>query len=790
LISFVEKPGVDMSALSPMPTTSHWVGASVPRVDAPSKVTGRALYPGDLRTPGMLHMKILFAGRPHAAIRRINTSVARAAPGVVAVFTGADVPVNAYGLAFSDQPVLCDRVVRFEGDQVAVVVAETEAAAARGRDLIDVEYADLPALTDPRRSMSPGAPAIHDDHPDNVLDHIRIRKGDAMAALAGADAVVESSYYLPMQEHAYLQPEAGLAYMDGDVVVVETAGQWAHHDQRQIAAGLGLSAERVRVIYRAIGGAFGGREDISVQLALALAAWKTGRPVKVVWSREESIRGHCKRHQMFITCRWGATRNGKVIAADADLISDAGAYAFTSTMVLGHAALTATGVYDIPNVRVDAYAVYTNNVPGGAFRGFGSPQGIFAAELQMDKLAEAIGMDPVSLRERNLVRPGALLSVGTPLPESIHLGELLTKCAQTAGWTRAASGSWRRPAIGDQRSAISDQRSAISDQRTAIGDQRSAITHQPSSIRNPQSAIRNGFGLALGFKNIGFSFGYPEASTTTIELRGDVEIEEAVVRFAGAECGQGVQTAISQMAAEALGVPMDRIRLIGADTAQAPEAGSASASRLTLMGGNAVIGAAREALARWRDEERPAVATFTYHAPETTDFDPDSGHGKPHVVFSPVAQAATVDVDVETGQVSVRGVVTAVDVGQAINPAQVNGQVHGAVAQAVGYATLENFVVEDGRILTPNLSTYLIPTALDVPHSVESLVLENPDPVGPWGARGVGETPFIALAPAVASAVYDATGVWFDALPLTPQAVLAGLRNGGARPSDEGQNFS
>jgi len=427
-------------------------------------------------------------------------------------------------------------------------------------------------------------------------------------------------------------------------------------------------------------------------------------------------------------------------------------------MVLGHAALTATGVYDIPNVRVDAYAVYTNNVPGGAFRGFGSPQGIFAAELQMDKIAEATGLDPVSIRERNLLRPGALLSTGTPLPGDIDLLDLLARCAEFAGWARDPSGAWRRPAISDQPSAI-----------VPIGE-------PPSAINNPQSAIKCGVGFAMGFKNIGFSFGYPEESTTTIELRGGVEIEEATVRFAGAECGQGVQTVIAQMAAEALGVPMDRIRLIGADTGESPEAGSASASRLTLMGGNAVRGAAREALARWQDEERPAIATTTYHAPETTTFDPNTGYGKPHVVFSPVAQAVVADVDVETGLVVVRQVVTAVDVGQAINPAQVAGQVHGAVAQAVGYATLENFVVQEGHILTPTLGTYLIPTALDVPDAVDSIIVEHPDPVGPWGARGMGETPFIAVAPAVASAVHDATGVWFDRLPLTPQAVLAGLR--------------
>jgi len=729
-----------MAVPAPTDPRARLVGTSVPRLDAPAKVTGQALYPGDLSRPGMLHMKILFAGRPHARIGGIDTRQALAVTGVVAVYTGRDVPHNAYGLAFDDQPVLCDEVVRCEGDQVAVVVAETAAEAARARDLVEVSYDDLPVVDDPREAMRGDALQLHASRPGNILDQIRIRAGDVDAGFAEADVVVEGRYYVPMQEHAYLQPEAGLAYMDGDVVVVESAGQWAHHDRRQIARSLGLPEEQVRVIYRSIGGAFGGREDISVQLVLALAAWRTGRPVKVVWTREESIRGHGKRHQMFIDARWGARQEGRLTAADVRVVADAGAYAYTSTMVLGHAALTCTGVYDIPNVRVDAYAVYTNNVPGAAFRGFGSPQGIFAAEVQIDKLAEALGLDPVTIRERNMLQPGAVLPVGTRLPECIHLDRLLHHCALAGGWERAGNG-WHRA--------------------------KNAGAH---------GTLASGHGLALAFKNIGFSFGYPEESAATIELHGAAEVEEAVVRFAGAECGQGVQTVIAQMAADALGLPLGKIRLTGADTGQSPESGSASASRLTLMGGNAVIGAAAAALARWREEERPAVATYTFHAPETTDFDPETGRTRPHVAFSPVAQAASVDVDLETGQVSVTRVVTVVDTGKSINPAQVVGQAQGAIAQAVGYTVLENFVTREGRIQTPTLSTYLIPTILDMPESCEAIVVETPDPVGPWGARGVGETPFIAVAPAVTSAVHDATGVWFDRIPLTPQAVLAGLK--------------
>jgi CO/xanthine dehydrogenase Mo-binding subunit len=688
----------------------------------------------------MLHLKILFSDRPHARIVDIDTDRALQLPGVVAVLTADDVPVNEYGLAVADQPVLCDDVVRFEGDQVAVVIADSEDAASRARDLVEVVYEDLPFVTDARRAMERDSSLVHSDRDSNVLQHVRVRTGDVEDGFDAADVVVSDDYYLPMQEHAYLQPEAGLAYVDGDQVVVETAGQWAHHDQRQIAHALGLSKERVRVVYRAIGGAFGGREDISVQIVLALAAWKTGRPVKIVWSREESIRGHCKRHQMHIRARLGATRQGKLTAAEVEVIADAGAYAYTSTMVLGQVTLACTGVYEIPNVKVDSYAVYTNNIPAGAMRGFGGPQGVFVAELQMDRLAERLELDPVTLRERNLLSEDSLLSVGTPLPPGLDLHRMLEACASTAGWRRTGGG-WRRPAI------------------------------EPAST----ASHRRGSGLAIGFKNVGFSLGYPEDSTATVELHGGAEIEAAVVRYSGAECGQGTLTAIRQMAAEALGIAFAKVRLSETDTDAAPEAGSASASRLTMLAGNAVVGAAKEALALWRDEERPAVGTHTYEAPPTTDFDPETGHCKPNITFSPIAQAVDVEVDAETGEVTVSRLVTVVDVGKAVNPRLIEGQVEGAVAQGLGYTLMEDFVTKQGRTLTPSLSTYLVPTSMDLPDEVETVILENPEPIGPWGVRGVAEAPLLAVGPAVASAVREATGVAFTRLPLSPPAVLAGL---------------
>jgi len=726
------------------------VGQSLSRVDALAKVTGQALYPGDLAMPGMLHMKVLFARRPHARIKRLDTSRAEAAPGVVAVFTAKDMPVNEFGLIVFDAPVLASDVVRWIGEKIALVVAETEKQAARALDLIEVEYEDLPVVSDPRAAMKPGVPQLHADKENNVLIHYRIRKGDVAEAFQRADVIVEGTYHTPFQEHAFLQPEAGLAYMDEEGrVTVQVAGQWTHEDQEQIAHALNLPHDQVRVIYPAIGGAFGGREDMSVQIILALAAWRLAqrgvkRPVKIVWSREESILGHHKRHQMFIKTKWGATKEGKIVAAEVELVSDAGAYAYTSAKVLGNATLMCTGPYEIPNVKVDTYAVYTNNIPAGAFRGFGGPQGLFAAEQQMNKLAEKLGMDVVELRMKNILREGALLSVGTPLPPGVSMPQVAEKAAEAAGWTRSVRrGHWQRP-----RASSSTQKNK-----------------------------RYGLGYACGFKNVGFSFGAPEQCTAKIELRGATEIDEAIVYHSGADVGQGAHTVFAQMAAEALELPIEKIKLVVSDTAYTPPSGSVSASRMTFMAGNSILGAAELALKKWRDEERPAIATYQYRPPKTTLYDPETGKSEPNFAYGYVAQVAEVEVDVETGHVRLLRVWCADDVGTAVNPQLVQGQIEGAVVQAQGYAILENFVHKEGQVLTPHLSTYLIPTVLDVPQEVHSLILEYPDPRGPFGARGMGEMPFLPLAPAVAAAVHDATGVWFDDFPLTPERVLKALKS-------------
>ncbi len=731
------------------------IGQSIPRIDALGKVTGQTQFPGDLSMPGMAHMKVLFARRPHARVKAINTARAQQAPGVIAVLTAQDVPVNEFGLIMFDAPVLVGPVcggregwdvVRHIGEKVALVVAETEKQATRALDLIEVEYEDRPPLTDPREAMRPGAPQLHPGVENNVLCHYRIRKGDVAEALRQADVIVDGVYRTPFQEHAYLQPEAGLAYIDEQGrVTVQVAGQWTHEDQEQIAHALGLDKEQVRVIYPAIGGAFGGREDMSVQIVLALAAWKLKRPVKIIWTREESIIGHHKRHATFIRTRWGATFEGKLVAAQVEIIGDAGAYAYTSTKVMGNATLMCTSVYDIPAVKVDTYAVYTNNIPCGAFRGFGGPQAAFAAEQQMNKLAEKLGMDPVELRAKNLLREDSLLSVGTPLPPGISIAQVVEEAATASGWQRTPEG-WKRPA-------------------------------PVSTLRKNK---RYGIGFACCFKNVGFSFGAPEQCTARIELRGEVDVKEAILYHSGADCGQGAHTAMIQMAADALDLPASQVRMVVSDTACTPPSGSTSASRMTFMAGNAILGAAEVALMKWHEEERPAVGVYQYRPPRTTPYDPETGHCEPNFAYGYVAEAAEVEVDIETGHVRVLQVWCADDVGQAINPQQVQGQIEGAVVQAQGYTILENLVVKEGQVLTPYLSTYLIPTVLDVPQAIHSLIVETPDPRGPYGARGMGEMPYLPFAPAVIAAVHNATGVWFDEFPLTPDRVLAALKKRGA----------
>ncbi|WP_129670877.1 xanthine dehydrogenase family protein molybdopterin-binding subunit [Candidatus Chloroploca sp. Khr17] len=714
------------------------IGTSLPRPDATAKVTGATRYPGDLIEPGMLHLKVVFAQRPHARIVRLETAVALAYPGVVAVLTAADVPHNAYGLVEPDQPVLCGEVVRFVGDRVALVVATSREVAEVAAGLVEVAYEDLPVLADAALALTSDAPLIHPERGTNLLYHCPIRKGDAEAALATADLVLEGEFSTAWQEHAFLQPEAGIAYVDADDrVIIHTAGQWLHEDRRQIAEVLGLPEAQVVIRYAAIGGAFGGREDLSVQHLLALAAWKLRQPVAIVWSRAESVMAHHKRHPVTIRCRWGAMRDGRIVAVSATAIGDGGAYASTSQEVIKCVALFLTGCYEVPNIHVDAYAVYTNNLPAGAFRGFGAPQAQFASEVMVTRLAHALGRDPVAMRRINLYREGSLEPTQQPLPAGVSVRACLDTCLTTLATL---------PALPPP-----------------------AAPH-----------LKRAWGLACGIKNLGYSFGFPEQATATVELHGSTTIEQAIVRIGAADVGQGAHLILRQIAAEALNVSLETVQLIAEDSAEAPNAGSASASRLTLMAGRAVHDAALGALREWQNEERPACVTVQYRAPATTPLDATTTAGKPNYAYGYAAQAVEVEVDIITGLVRIVRIISVHDVGRAINRQQVEGQIEGALAQALGYTLMEHFQMREGRVATPGLSTYLIPTILDTPPEIIPVILELADPEGPYGARGMAELPLIPFAPAVADAIHNATGVWLSDLPFTPERVVLALHPPGS----------
>ncbi|MCL4458895.1 MAG: xanthine dehydrogenase family protein molybdopterin-binding subunit [Chloroflexi bacterium] len=710
------------------------IGQRMVRVDALGKVLGQAKYPADLRMKGMLYGRALRSLRPHARILRIDTERARQLPGVVAVLTAADIEgPNVYGRYLPDQPVLARDKVRHMGDAVALVVAETEELAEEAIRLIEVEYEPLPGIFDPKEALQPGVPLVHEK--GNLLSANTVRLGEADLGFAEAEAIVEGVYRTQFVEHAYLQTESGLAYLDEEGrVVVCVATQHPHRDLKQIAYALGLPEERVRLIQPTVGGAFGGREDMTVQCPLALLALKTGQPVKLAYSREESFIAHTKRHPFQMHYRTGARRDGRLVALEAEIVSDAGAYAMTSPQVLRVATSVATGPYHIPNVKIDSCTVYTNNTPTAAMRGFGATQTCFASEIQMNKLAVALRMDPIEFRLKNVLRPGQMTCTGQVLGEGVGVEETILRAAEMAAWPKK-----RKPSA-------------------------------PGKVR--------GIGVACGYKNVGYSFGYGDRASVVLEVYG----EHIAVKAGAIEAGQGVTTILRQIAAAELGVNPEEVEVIYGDTAEVLDAGSGSASRLTFMLGNAVRLATNEARQRIMERgERPApgeppiICRGDYQAPPTNPTEGGLLKGVAHFSLGYGTHIVEVEVDTETGVIELTRVVAAHDVGRAINPLSVEGQIEGGVLMAQGYALLEEYVIEQGVAKTVDLHEYLIPTAADVPKELRPLIIEVPDPYGPFGAKGVGEMTTLPLAPAIVSAVYDATGLWFDELPLKPERVLQGL---------------
>lgn len=712
------------------------VGESLQRIDAFHKVTGAAQYPGDLSMPGMLHAQLVYADKVHAEITSIEIDNAEVMDGVVAILTAEDVPTNEWGITKLDREVLCSSKVRHQGDRIALVIAESRKQAQSAAAAVKVNYQELEAIFNPIEAMKPDAVVLHDDSPDNLIFSSRHQWGDPDKAFQEADVIVEREYFTPMQEHAFLEPEAGLGfYDDDDTLTVICGGQSVHDDQHQISHALDLPRDAIRVVYGPIGGAFGGREEISIQILLALAAHKVKRPVKMVWDRRESISGHCKRHAMILRYKWAANSAGNIIAAHMEIIADGGAYDCGSISVMKNYLFAAAGPYEIPNISMDLKAVYTNNIPGGAFRGYGFPQITFASELQVAHLAEKLGLDPINFRLKNCFRDGSRFPTQSEVPQGVNLPELIRLSARKAGFVEN-EGVWNRP--------------------SQDGD---------------PSYIKRGAGIAAGMKSSGFSLGFPEGSQARVVLHGEGEIDRVEVFTAAAEVGQGVHTALSQIAAETLEVDFGIIQMRTADTKIIGDSGPASASRLTLYAGNAVKIAAEKALSEWWNEERPAVGESYWKAPRTTDAEQIGGEERSVISMMYGVHAVDVEVDIETGQIAVVRVIAAHDPGRAVNYQQLIGQIEGGVVQALGWTLLENFQTREGKILSDTLSTYLIPTVRDIPETTICLIDELPDPAGPYGVRGIGEITFIPLVPAIIDAVHQATGVWFDSFPLTPELV-------------------
>ncbi len=750
--------------------TRGGIGDSVRRVDGVPKVKGEFLYASDLWAEDLLWGYTLRSPHPHARIRRIDIARAVAHPGVHAVLLAEDVPGSPlYGLEIADQPVLARDVVRYQGEPVAILAATDLETARRAADLITVDYELLPVVSDMEDALRPDAPALHER--GNVVKAIRVVHGDPEAQ---ADVWVEGYYETGMQDQAMLGPESGLVVPaeDGGVDIY-VATQWLHVDRDQIAPCLGLPPDKVRLHLAGVGGAFGAREDVSMQIHGAMLALRTRRPVKMVYSREESFFGHVHRHPARIWMRTGARRDGTLVAVRARLIIDGGAYASSSPAVITNATTFAAGPYEVPNALLEGTAVYTNNPPCGAMRGFGAVQACFAYEAQMDRLAAALGMDPVELRLRNALRTGSVLPTGQVIHGTAPVREVITRCRTLPAPPPAT--------------------------------ERDPLTY-PGGAGNVSrgEGLRRGTGFAVGYKNIGYSAGFDDSAECRVKLFATPAGPIAEVHSAAAEVGQGVHTVILQVAREELGI--GQVILHPADTLVG-SAGSTSASRQTMMAGGATqlaCRAVREALfervRRWartrgitlegelavEDDhivaggervgpvveflDTPIVQTRVYHHRKTTPMD-ERGQGDVHVLFAFVAQRVDVEVDAELGLVRVTHVATAQDVGRAIHPLHVYGQIEGGTAQGLGLAVMEEIQVKEGRILNPSFTDYLIPTILDVP-TFTSTLIEEPEPGVPFGAKGVGELSAVVSTAAVAAALRNATGRELNRVPVRPDDLI------------------
>jgi xanthine dehydrogenase D subunit len=752
------------------------VGESALRPDGEPKTRGEFNFSSDLHPEGVLWGATLRSPHPRANIVSLDISSALKMPGVRCVLSHEDVPGRkTYGVRVADQPVLAIDQVRYHGEAVAIVAADEPEQARRAVRAIKVTYDVMDPICDPEVALSGEAGLVHPS--GNVVRHVVIRHGDVDRAFSQADLVVSGDYETGTQDQAFLGPESGIAVPTEDGGVdLYVSSQQIHEDREQVAASLALAPERVRVVLAGVGGAFGGREDLSIHIHACMLALHTDRPVTMMYGREESFFGHVHRHPSRVRIEHAVKRNGKILGVRARLLLDGGAYTSSSMTVIANACYFAAGTYDVENVSIDGYAVFTNNPPNGAMRGFGAVQSCFAIESNMDRVARALGCDPVRLRIDNAMRTGTTLPTGQVVDGPAPVRDLLEMLQAAPMPAPDPDGLELRILPG------------------GVGN----VTHG--------EGIRRGVGYALGMKAIGFSGGVDDTSTAHVVVSAVAGLPVVEVRTAAAECGQGIVTVVAQIARTELG--LDQVAVAQADTSM-PSAGSSSASRQTWMTGGAVLGACREvreqlcrraAALLGRPAESMALvdgfvedssshvklvalgelladgdveATYEYHHRRTESIDPERGQGQAHIAFAYAAHRAVVDVDVELGLVRVVEILTAQDVGKAMNPLAVVGQIEGGTAQGLGLALLEEVQIVGGKVKNPSFTDYLIPTFLDVP-PMRVQLLELPHPDSPYGLNGVGEPPNLSSTPAIMNAVRDATGLELARVPLRPDDIALG----------------
>jgi xanthine dehydrogenase molybdenum-binding subunit len=766
------------TSYKPPPTSTKntkVVGSNLPRQDSIAKVTGEALYTDDISFPGMLIGKVLRAEKPHAILKGLILDGALDVPGVVAILTADDIPgENLHGIVYRDWPVLIGlgERVRYVGDALAIVAAESENAALEAVGLIKADLEELPVIADPVSAHQADAERIHSG--GNLLKHIKVRKGDLELGWQASELTLESTYHTSATDHAFMEPECSIAVPGNDGrMEVYVGSQIPYADREQVARALGIPQEQVRIRGTLIGGGFGGKEDIAGQIHAALLAQATGRPVKILFDRQESLVVHPKRHATRIQVRFGARGDGTLVAAETELYGDTGAYASLGDKVMTRATTHSAGPYNIEHVRADCYAMHTNNPPAGAFRGFGVTQSCFAVESCVDDLAQQLEMDPFEIRRKNALQVGHITNTGQVLKESVGLMECLDKVEAEI--------------------------------QKRVGDRNPFEAITPEG--HPQ--LRRAWGIAAGYKNTGLGGGAPDKASAEVELFTDGSLE---VRSASADMGQGLVTVLQLIAAEEMGMPADRVRVLLSDTDLTPDGGPTTASRQTFVTGNAARHASmvlreavrsslserldvppdeitfREGLAQvngqtvslgdaagWMKAEGvEPKALYEYWAPETQ---PLGTGGDMHFAYSFAVQAAEVEVDLETGEVKVLEVIAANDVGKAINPLGLQGQVEGGVVMGIGNALTEEFITEEGMVFTDRLARYRMPSIVQTP-KITSIVVEHPAAEGPYGAKGVGEISSIPTSPAITNAIKHACGVRIRRLPVDQDQLARALAAG------------